>query len=127
MVDVEVVGESGYQDYLKRLVRRRSPLVMILKSDPDNPYDSKAVVVLIEAQTVGYLSRAAAKDWQPMLLAAEAEGFYCAGPAEVFGGTREKPNLGVFGSVPWPGKDAPPDRWSTGRPAGPAGRHWPKS
>jgi hypothetical protein len=126
MVDVEVVGESGYQDYLKRLARRRSPLTMVLKPDPDNPYDSNAVVVLIEDQTVGYLSRLAAKDWQPMLLAAEAEGFYCTGPAEVLGGTQNKPNVGVFGSVPWPGKGAPPDRWQTGRPAGAAGRPWPK-
>lgn len=62
-----------------------------------------------------------------MILAAEAEGFYVAGPAEICGGTKDKPSIGVFGSVPWPGRGAAPDRWATGRPAGPAGRPWPKT
>jgi hypothetical protein len=125
LVDIEIVGESGYQDYLRTL-RRRRELEIVLRPDPTNAHDRNAVVVLIDDQPVGYLPRAAAKEWQPLLAAAEAEGFYVAGPAEILGGTKDKPNMGVFGSVPWPGRDAPPDRWATGRPAGPAGRPWPR-
>ncbi len=126
MVDVEVVGEAGYQEHLRRLSRRRD-LEMVLRPDPTNPYDPNAVVVLIEGETVGYLPRTTAPAWQAMILAAEAEGFIIAGPAEILGGTKDKPHFGVFGSAPWAGPDAPPDRWKTGRPAGPAGRPWPKT
>jgi hypothetical protein len=127
LVDVEIVGESGYQEYLRELRRRRGELEIVLRPEPTNPYDLNAVVVLIEGRPVGYLPKAAAKEWQPMILAAEAEGFLVAGPAEILGGTKDKPSLGIFGSAPWPGRDAPPDRWATGRPSGPAGRPWPKT
>ncbi len=127
MVDVEIVGESGYQDHLRQLSRRRGDLEMVLRPDPTNPYDSNAVVVLIEGQIVGYLPRTTAPAWQAMILAAEAEGFIVAGPAEILGGTKDKPSFGVFGSAPWAGPGVPPDRWSTGRPSGPAGRPWPKA
>jgi hypothetical protein len=79
LVDVEIVGESGYQDYLRQLRRRRGDLEIVLRPEPTNPYDPNAVVVLIDNQPVGYLPRASAREWQPMLLAAEAEGFIVAG------------------------------------------------
>jgi hypothetical protein len=54
-----------------------------------------------------------AASWQPRVLAAAAEGFVVAGTAAIFGGTQDKPNLGVFGAAPWPGPGpAPADRWS---------------
>ncbi len=125
MVDVDVVGEAAYQDALRSLKRRRN-LKMVLRPDPTNPYDVNAVKVLIEGQTVGYLPKREAPAWQAMVLAAEAEGFTITGPADILGGTKDKPHLGVFGSVPWFGPGQPSDRWSTARSPGPAGRPWPK-
>lgn len=60
---VHVVGESHYQRALERLAGGRSDAsarvdaVATLKREPDNRYDTNAVVVLIEDRQVGYLSR----------------------------------------------------------------------
>lgn len=55
LVDVDIVRESGYQEYLQQLRRRRRELEIVLRPEPMNPYDSNAVVVLIDSQPVGYL------------------------------------------------------------------------
>lgn len=112
-VDIDIVGESFHTDNLKALKRKHGDgeLQIVLRPEPSNPYDSNAVVVLVDGLAVGHLARDMAREWQPMLIAAEAEGFVCIGTAQLLGGTREKPNVGVFGSAPWPGKGAPPDRW----------------
>ncbi len=75
--DLEVVGESHYQDSLWRLVggrglpeeRVRVDMVAVLVSETDNPYDANAVAVWIGGLKVGYLSRADAQRYQPGLLA----------------------------------------------------------
>ncbi len=63
---VEVVGESAYQDNLRRLCGRfgrdgvnlvKSAVVIL---EDTNPYDNQAVRVDIDGVTVGYLARAAA-------------------------------------------------------------------
>lgn len=66
-----------------------------MRPEPANPYDNNAVVVLAEGQPVVYLARQAAADWQPMILAAEAEGFIVAGNAEIFGGPRRSQVLAL--------------------------------
>lgn len=113
MVDIDIVGESFHVDNLKRLRRKygSGEMQIILRPEPSNRYDKNAVAVLVDEMVVGHLSKPMAKAWQPMLMAAEAEGFLCAGTAELLGGTRDKPNIGVFGAAPWPGQGAPPDRW----------------
>lgn len=54
--DVEVVGESHYQEALQRLVGRPS-LEACLTPQTANPHDRNAVAVTIDGQMVGYLSR----------------------------------------------------------------------
>jgi hypothetical protein len=61
--EVEVVGESHYQDALERICGGRSEdgaekycrATLIL--DDSNPYDKKAVRIDVDGATVGYLSR----------------------------------------------------------------------
>lgn len=113
LIDIDIVGESFHTDNLQVLKRKYGgrEFQIVLRPEPANPYDSNAVVVLVDGLVVGHLARDMAREWQPMLIAAEAEGFLCVGRAELLGGTKDKPNIGVFGSAPWPGKGAPPDRW----------------
>jgi hypothetical protein len=125
-VDVDIVGESQYQAHIKAVQKKAGggPFTITLVADVKNAYDSNAVVVMADGGPVGYLSRDTAKLWQQTVLAANAEGYTVTGTAEVFGGEKGKPSRGVFGTVPWPGKNPPPSRWLTGRPAGPAGNDW---
>jgi hypothetical protein len=71
---LEVVGESRYQDALWKIVggRRGDPVryetEAVLEPEPDNPYDSNAIKVLIGGAVVGYLSREDAATFRPGLL-----------------------------------------------------------
>lgn len=64
---VDAVGESNYQDALEKVVGGRRPrgvdkrVTAELVPEDDNPYDSKAVAVLIDGLKVGYLSRGQAR------------------------------------------------------------------
>jgi hypothetical protein len=115
LVDIEIVGESYYEAHIRAVAGRASggEFEIVLQAEPDNPYDGNAVGVYAYGGKVGHLSREMAAAWQPMILVAQSEGFVVAGYAAVFGGTPDKPNLGVFGAAPWP-KGAgrrPLDRW----------------
>jgi hypothetical protein len=112
-VAIEIVGESFHQDAIRQLSRRvrDKEFDIVLRAEPENPYDKNAVAVLVDGALVGHMSKPMAKDWQPMVLAAQAEGFAVVGRASIFGGTRDKPSLGVFGSAPWPGANPPPDKY----------------
>lgn len=71
--DLEVVGESSYQDVLWRLcdetigTRVRHGIVAVLTPEPANPYDPNAIAVQVDGQIVGYLPRATAQDYLPGL------------------------------------------------------------
>lgn len=73
--DLEVVGESQYQDNLWRMIggrrddRVRVEVQAVLLAEPDNPYDPNAITVLIDGAKVGYLCREDAKAYRPGLLA----------------------------------------------------------
>ena len=77
--DLEIVGESHYQDTLWRAVGRRGPsrervrvdTQVVLMAEPQNEHDPNAVVVKIAGETVGYLSRSDAERYCPGLLALE--------------------------------------------------------
>jgi hypothetical protein len=79
--DLEVVGESFYQDNLWRLVggqgrpevRVRMDVYAILAAEDDNAYDVNAVGVWIQGLKVGHLSRADALRLRPGLLSLQAE------------------------------------------------------
>ena len=113
LVDIVIVGEASYQPRIAaiRSATNDGEFTIQLVPEPANPYDTHAVAVVAGGGIVGYLPRDLASHWQPVLLAAASEGFAVVGKAQVFGGTPEKPNLGVFGSAVWPGRGDPPDRW----------------
>ena len=73
--DLEVVGESYYQENLWRLVgprwpddRVRHPVYAVLVAEDDNPHDANAVAVWVQGLKVGHLSRADARRYRPGLL-----------------------------------------------------------
>jgi len=76
--DLEVVGESHYQDALWRVVggrtteRVRVETQAMLVREPDNPHDANAISVRINGSTVGYLCRDDARSYLPGLLKLEA-------------------------------------------------------
>lgn len=59
--DLEIVGESNYQDALKRIAHGRGGVRLECRAEmyleSDNKYDRNAVRVSIDGKTVGYLSR----------------------------------------------------------------------
>jgi hypothetical protein len=71
--DLEVVGESAYQDVLWRLCggtvgeRVRYDIIAVLVPEPTNPYDANAITVQIEGEVIGYLPRATAQEYLPGL------------------------------------------------------------
>lgn len=76
--DLEVVGESHYQDALWRVVggrttdRVRAEVQAVLVAESDNVYDPNAISVWIDGMKVGYLSREDAEVYRPGLLALQA-------------------------------------------------------
>ena len=80
-VDLDVVGESHYQDSLWRLVggrrrpeeRVRTDVYAVLMAETDNLYDANAVSVWVQGLKVGYLSRGDAERYRPGLMALERE------------------------------------------------------
>lgn len=99
---ISVVGESNYQEALRRVSGAprtggwRFECTACLVPEPTNPHDPKAVMVQIEGECVGYLSRRNASVFGPRVKAIiEAEG---EARCEAFVGRRgdsENPNLGV--------------------------------
>ena len=81
--DMECVGEANYQAALKAtLAQGGRELPCILRPEPENPHDSKAVAVLTSHGTVAYLPREAASEWHDRVVAAwRREG----GPVGVMG------------------------------------------
>lgn len=103
-VPIKIVGEASYQPHIATVSKRHGgELQLVLRADPGNQYDPNAVVVLVDGGVVGYLPRELARQWQPRILAAESEGYLVTGSARVYGGTSDKPSMGVFGSAVWPG------------------------
>jgi tetratricopeptide (TPR) repeat protein len=76
--DLEVVGESFYQDALWRVVgartseRVRREIEAVLLAETDNPYDESAISVWINGMKVGHLSRDDAAAYRPGLLTLQA-------------------------------------------------------
>jgi hypothetical protein len=106
--DLEVVGESFYQEDLWRLVGGRRPVNVHVRADicallvveDNNPYDSNAVAVWIDGLKVGHLSRDDARRYRPGLLTLyEAHGKPVALSGVIVGGGMREDGpgrLGVF-------------------------------
>ncbi len=106
--DLEVVGESHYQENLWELVggrrsveqRVRKEILALLVVEDNNPYDPAAVAVWIDGCKVGHLSRADARWYRPGLLALDqAHGRPIALTGVIVGGGLREDGpgrLGVF-------------------------------
>jgi len=103
--DLEVVGESFYQDALWQVVGgRRTERVRVearaavLLAESDNPYDPNAISVWINGLKVGHLSRDDAAVYRPGLLALQARhGVPIALAAVVVGGGIRRDGPGMLG------------------------------
>ncbi|HVX05677.1 MAG TPA: HIRAN domain-containing protein [Rhodanobacteraceae bacterium] len=102
--EFNIVGESHYQHALEAIcggrteesAQHKSEAVLYLEDS--NPYDSQAVRVDIEGQTVGYLSRSDARAYRKQLKALGHEHLLCKCDAMVVGGwQRSKTDQGSFG------------------------------
>ncbi len=98
-----VVGESNYQDALRRTASICTPgeegrpsFQAVLVSEPDNPYDANAIAVFSTQGRLGYLSREHAIEYREVLAEAKrqgSDGGACT--AHLNGGVPGKPSYGV--------------------------------
>lgn len=102
--DLEIVGESNYQDNLWRVAggrtaeRVRVNVHAIVASEPDNPYDSSAISVWIDGCKVGYFCREDAQAYQPGLVSLyHKEEAHVALTGVVTGGGVREDGLGLLG------------------------------
>jgi hypothetical protein len=90
--DVEVVGESNYQESLERICGGRSAdgashdCTAVLRPEPQNPYDPHAIRVEIDGLLVGYLARPAAKAYGPVAGRLSRQGQIGTCTARIVGG-----------------------------------------
>ena len=104
--DLDVVGESFYQDALWQCVggwtsdRVRVEIEAVLVAEPDNRHDKNAISVWISGLRVGYLSREDAAEYRTGLLALQARHrcHVALGGVIAGGGMRKNGSgfLGVF-------------------------------
>jgi hypothetical protein len=104
--DYEVVGEASYQNNISSLCGKPNrdgynvSLVALLILEDSNPRDSNAVRIDINGVTVGYLSRALARDYREQLAATAQPRALCSCPALIRGGwDRGGSDIGPFGVV----------------------------
>ena len=108
--DLRVVEESHYQRHLNVLSRRYSKkggdreLRAKLHYENTNPYDKKAIRVVIDGGTVGYLSREDARLFRESIEKVRPEGLIVSCDAEIIGGKRvgifKKTDFGVLLDLP---------------------------
>lgn len=108
--NLEVVGELLYQKYLKHLsasckkTAGRRGLVAKLHYENANPHDKKAIRVVINGGTVGYLSRKDARLFRKRIEEVGMEGLVISCNAEIVGGSRvgllRKTDYGVWLDLP---------------------------
>jgi|GEM_PF-2768286 len=79
-VQVDVVGESDYQEVLERMAGRRSQrgamkaVIALLSREPDHPHDKNAIRVDVDSETVGYIEKWNAREIQPLMQKLEKAG-----------------------------------------------------
>ncbi len=89
---VDAVGEASYQEALGRCVGGKcedgwdEEVTVYLRRQPSNPYDPQAVQVMVGGEHVGYLSRADAAAFQPILQNLERKRLVGACKGRVVGG-----------------------------------------
>lgn len=101
---VDMVGESFYQDNIESICGGRQPdgvnqlVQAVLIPEDDNPYDKKAVKICINGKQVGHLSKEDARKYRKYLKKYNLEGRMCSCNAKIIGGwDRGKSDRGSFG------------------------------
>jgi len=103
--DFEVVGESNYQRALAGFAGEHGAnsaekqLRATLHLEDSNPHDSKAVAVLLEGTTVGYLSRADARSYRRRLGQKGLSGVDATCDALIVGGGTKRSGEKLFYGV----------------------------
>jgi hypothetical protein len=110
MQDLDIVGESFYQNQLKDLFKQVQDdwLAGFLLPEPLNPYDKNAISVILITQKqdqtgeydcirVGNLSKKQAKKVSSKIIDCIAKDTFIPVLAKLNGGTSDKPIIGVFG------------------------------
>jgi hypothetical protein len=92
--ELAVAGESNYRDAIERVVGRRAEghkaiVNAALIAEPQNRYDPNAIAVRVDGHTFGYLPRADAIRYKPVMDWAREQGFVPCVRADVKGGWRE--------------------------------------
>lgn len=102
--EVDVVGESHYQTALERTCGGRTEdghrfrVEAYLVPEDDNRYDSKAIRVCIDGETVGYLDRQTARSFRKKMAEAGVRRIVAKCNAVVVGGwDRGADDKGYFG------------------------------
>lgn len=99
----DIVGESNYQDALMRICGGKkeesaeSKQTAVLVLEDSNPYDDKAVKILIEGHCVGYLSRADARRFRQFVKGQGFTDIHYAAKARIVGGWKRGNDEGSFG------------------------------
>lgn len=100
----EVVGEKSYQENLKKICGQPTyqgynlEKTALLILEDNNPHDNQAVRISIDGLTVGYLSRAIAREYRKKLSETGNPNMLCSCPALIRGGwNRGKNDKGPFG------------------------------
>ncbi len=109
---VPIAGESHYMAALKRAKGLaededgKSVVTIVLQREPDNQFDKNAIKVFAviggQLEAVGYLSRDTAVEYRDAVEMWEAKGYYVSCKGALFGGTKQKPNIGVWLDLPNP-------------------------
>ena len=104
--DLEVVGESHYQDALTEFVTLLGENLrdgvslahyVLLVAEPENPYDRNAVSVWLNGEKVGYLGRDDAAQLQPGVIRLHKEHGPVALRCKVIGGGLRQDGIGMLG------------------------------
>ncbi|NYE19607.1 hypothetical protein [Microbacterium immunditiarum] len=106
----EVVGESRYLDGIRRTKElmdedeEGGTLFAQLIAEPLNEFDRHAVRVDLvwdyQRETCGYLPREQAYRLQPLVIQEADDGLIVLREASLYGGTLDRPNIGVWLSPP---------------------------
>ena len=101
---LDIVGESHFQDNLEKLCRGRCEdghdleIEAMLIHDDENEHDDQAVAVFIDSKLVGHLGRKNARNFRAQLAAAGAAGVPAVCEAKIVGGwDRGEDDQGHFG------------------------------
>ena len=92
LFDFEVVDESNYQPALESLVKSSDDNIVkaLLVPENDNRYDNKAVCIVIDDMTVGYLSKQDARSFRRRLSQKGLSEQVTSCLARIYGGQKNK-------------------------------------